>query len=112
MLGMEFVAAQIETYFNQGLYERKIMFDDVIKAGTVSIDPDNFTIVVKTHRNLPVDEKGKVELVSILKGLDSDETLLRVLPNTIVANVDQELQRMEEQKERFPLLTMDEENDV
>jgi SPP1 family phage portal protein len=115
MLGMEFVASQVETYFNQGIYERKQMFDDVINSGAVqNIDTDLFTIVVKSHRNLPVDEKGKVEIAMSLKGIISDETLMRFLPNTIVPDVDKEIQMLEDQRESNPLLAMipdDEEED-
>lgn len=93
LLGMEYVASGIETYFKQGLYERKQFFDDCINAGTSGIDTESMTINVNCKRNLPVDEKTKVELAVMLKALGvSDDTAFRVLPSTLIHDVDKELE--------------------
>jgi SPP1 family phage portal protein len=98
LLGMEWVAAQVETYFIQGIYDRKILFDDVIKAGTLSIDTDSITIEVKTKRNIPIDEKEKVELAVMLKGIGvSEETIFKMLPTSIIPDYEKELARKEEE---------------
>lgn len=109
MLGMEFVAAQIETYFIQALYERKQLFDDVINAGTLGIDTSVITINVHTKRNLPVDETAKVALAVQLQTIGvSKETILKMLPSTIIPDVEKELaQGQDENAKKVTLLTDD-----
>lgn len=113
LLGMEFVAAGIETYFRQGIYERKAMFDDVINAGTSGIDCDIVTINAKFTRNLPVAEMDKLQIANMMKALNiSDETIIKMLPDTIIADKAAELAKMEEAaKNRVNLVEKTEEKE-
>ncbi len=95
MLPMEYRAAQIETYFNQGLKKRLEFYADVYNASTASVDVDDYELIVKAQRNIPVDNKSKAEIVQLLQGIVSDETLLEFLPKEIVKDVALELERKE-----------------
>ena len=100
LVGMEFKAAMIEIYFNQGLKRRIDFFNDVIKMSELPFknDLDDYMISIKSQRNLPVDEATKVEVAVQLKGLGlSMETILKVLPNTLVDDFQKELKRIEEE---------------
>ncbi len=108
LLGMEFKASMIETYFNRGLKERKKFFDDIFEnASTLNIGYEDFNTAIESKRNLPVDEKTKAEIAMQLKGIVSDETLLRFLPESIVRNVEKELELMEAEKASNPLLNVE-----
>jgi len=93
MLGMEYRASTIDTYFNYGVFERKQMFDDVINAGTTGIDTELYTITVKTRRNLPVNLKEALEIATLSKAAGlSRETVLRNLPQEIVQDWQKEME--------------------
>lgn len=101
LLGMEFLASDIEKVFIKGLYERAELFNDVIRASTSSIDPDLYTPIVTARRNLPIDELAKVQIAQALKAIGiSDETVLKMLPDTIIPDPEKELQSMEESAQR------------
>ncbi len=95
MLPMEYRAAQIETYFNQGLKKRLEFYADVYNASTEAVDVDDYELIVKAQRNIPVDNKSKAEIVQLLQGIVSNETLLEFLPKEIVKDVALELERKE-----------------
>lgn len=101
LLGMEFLASDIEKVFIKGLYERAELFNDVIRASTIGIDPDLYTPVVTARRNLPIDEMAKIQIAQGLKALGiSDETILKMLPDTIIPDPEKELVSMEEAAQR------------
>ena len=95
LLGMEFKAAQIESYFRQGLYRRFDMINDVIKISSASFkdDLEDYTITVNWKRNLPVDEAAAVSIATSLVGIVSEETLLKILPARIVEDAKKEMER-------------------
>jgi len=98
LLGLEYIAAMIDTYFNQTAYQRKILFDDVINAGTSNLKgkTDYYTIQILCQRNLPVNAKEALEIASLEKGIGiSDETVFRGLPRKMLPDVDKELAMME-----------------
>jgi SPP1 family phage portal protein len=98
LIPMEFRASQIETYFKQGINRRLEYYGDVYNASTAaSVDIDEYTTVIKTERNIPVDEKAKVEILTMLQAIISNKTLLEGLPNSIVADVEKEIARKEEE---------------
>lgn len=95
LLGLEFKASEIDTYFNQGIFERDALIKDVINA-TTNINTEDYKTVVKTHRNLPVDEKSKLEIAVAMMGVGiSKETILKFLPISIIENAEKELERIE-----------------
>ena len=107
LIPMEFRAAQIETYFNQGLKRRLGYYGDVYNASTASVDVDDYTTIIKSERNIPVDEKAKVEILEKLNLLISKKTLLENMPSTIVPDVETELSRLEEEAAAMPDLIGD-----
>jgi SPP1 family phage portal protein len=99
LLGLEFKASELDTYFNQGIFERDNLIKDVIDA-TTQIVADDYKTIVKTHRNLPVDEKVKLEIAIAMRGVGiSVETILKFLPISIIENAEKELERMEANKQ-------------
>ena len=57
---------------------------------------------LKWERNLPLDLQSLVNEIVTLKsaGILSDETLLKMLPDSIVEDVEYELEKVAEQKEK------------
>lgn len=97
LVGMEFKAAQIETYFNQGLMKRLDFYADIYNVSTMKINREDYKSTVKAQRNLPIDVKAKAEVVQILSGILSEETALKILPKTIVDDVAKEIERKKEE---------------
>lgn len=97
LMPMEFRASQIETYFNQGLMRRLRYYADVYSASTVSVDFDKYTTIIKSQRNIPVDDAAIVEMLAKLQGVLSEATLLEAMPNSIVPDPEKELERKADQ---------------
>lgn len=96
LIGLEFKATLIDTYFNKGIFQRNNLINDVIEAGTSGIDTAEYKTVVKEHRNLPIDEMARLDIATAMLGLGiSKETILKVLPVTLVENAEKELKRIE-----------------
>lgn len=97
LLGMEFLASEIEKVFKKGFYERTAFFNDIIDISTLNIPYQDYTTAVEMKRNLPIDELNKTQIAIALKGLGvRDETILRILPNTLIQDVEKEVAAMEE----------------
>ena len=90
--GMEFKAALIDPYFNNGVMTKIELLNDVIYLGKNKIEWD---VEIEVKRNLPLDEEKMVQMAQSLVGLVSEETLLKALPNSIVPDVDNELSLLE-----------------
>jgi SPP1 family phage portal protein len=99
LLGMEFKASGIEIYFFKAMYRRAELINDVINASVMSIDTELYTPFVTMKRNLPIDELQKAQIAVQLKGIVSDETLLKFMPRTIVEDPAGELERIKKQNE-------------
>lgn len=93
LLGMEFKASQIDTYFNRGMLRRLELYADVYNSGVNQIDVNDYRAVITAKRNIPVDIKANAEIASIISQFISNETLLEFLPNQIVADVKKEMER-------------------
>jgi len=104
LMGMEFKASQIQTYFNQGLDRRLQLYGDLYNASTASIDITDYKAVVTAKRNIPVDMKAKAEILQLLAGVISRESAIRFLPKEIIPNADKELELM---KGELPASTVD-----
>lgn len=96
LLGLEFKAAMIDTYFDIGVRGRYELIEQGI-TGLESRDyqVEQYEIRIQNQRNLPVDLATKVQAAQALLGIVSRETVLRMLPNSIVEDVDKELSRIE-----------------
>ncbi len=99
LIGMEFKASQIDTYFDQGLNKRIELINDVLESSYSYVQ--NVKVKTTHKRNLPVDEVEKVDLAIKLKGLVSDEAYLRLFPKSIIPNVEEEMERMEAAPNKF-----------
>jgi len=93
VIGLEFRASKIDTYFDKGLQDRNRLINDVIGM-SVDIKPDDYKIVIKHKRNLPVDREALFEMALKATGILSRETILRMFPKEIVDDVDKELERL------------------
>ena len=106
LIDFEFLASTIEIYFLKGLQQKNKLINDVI-AMNAKIKPDDFKMVVKTQRNIPVDELSQVEIAQKLMGLVSEETLLKWLPKSIVDDVKKEIERKKKERENMPDVDLD-----
>ena len=97
LLGLEFKAAQIDLYFDKGINGRYELISSGINAGARQYPTDDYEIIIDNKRNLPVDEAGRVQIAQQLLGILSEETILKMLPNTIVPDVERELERISQQ---------------
>ena len=97
LIGMEFKASQIETYFSQGLDRRLKLYADVYNASTAAVDVEEYKAVIKAKRNIPVDIKAKAEIAQLLTGILSRETLLKFLPKELVDDAEKELELLKKE---------------
>ena len=110
LIGMEFKAAQIETYFNQGLDRRLKLYADVYNASTASADVEEYKAVITAKRNIPVDIKAKAEIAQLLFGILPREMLLKFLPKELVDDVEKALLLIEKELPKNTV-SFDDEND-
>jgi SPP1 family phage portal protein len=95
LLGLEFKASTIEAYFEKGIVKLFDLINELFKKGIPSMDPTIYKMGIKSERRIPVDNLQAVQIAVQLKGLGvSDETILRMLPETIIGDVEAELERM------------------
>jgi SPP1 family phage portal protein len=94
LLGLEFKAAQMDMYFDRGVRNRYELIGAGLNAGARQFPLDDYEIIIDNKRNLPVDEATKVQLAQQLLGIVSEETVLKMLPNSIVPDVERELNRI------------------
>lgn len=94
---LEFKASNIDMYFDQGIDRRLKFYADVWNASSnTAIDVNDYKVVIKSKRNIPVDAKDLVEIFGLLQGV-SLKTRLAVLPKSIIDDVENELLRIEEE---------------
>jgi len=108
LIGLEFIASKIDTYFNKGLQQRNELINDVLALNGFNVD--DYKMVITSQRNLPVDNLGKAQVAQLLKGIVSDETLLRMLP--FVKDVEKELERIAGQAPGVDLDNLNTDEDV
>lgn len=102
LLAMEFVAAQVDAYFDRGVNARYELIEQAINAGGRQWPIEDYELIIRNKRNLPIDEEAKVRVAQALLGIVSRETVLRMLPASIVEDVEREMQRLDEE----PSLTL------
>ena len=91
LIGMEFKASQVETYFSQGLDRRLQLYGYLYNASTASVDINEYKAVIKSKRNIPVDVKAKAEIAQMLFGIVPREMLLEFLPKELVDDLEKAL---------------------
>lgn len=91
LIPLEFLVTQVEGYFIKGLIARKDMYDDFINMFHPKINTEEYIAEVNWKRNIPIDDKAKIEAAAILSAIVSPETVLEYLPNTIVQDKEREM---------------------
>jgi SPP1 family phage portal protein len=100
LLGMEYLCASIESYFGMFLQNRiKIIsgIDSTIN-GTSGVND----VSISFKRNLPHNLTEIADNIAKLTGLVSTETLLKMLPTSVVPDIEEELERIEASKPETP----------
>ena len=98
ILGMEFKAALVDSYFDTGLQTRFDLVNDVMQVN-MNVNPDDYTLEVKHQRNIPADRATLVDIALKLYPIVSLETVLRMLPEELIPDVERELSRIEEERQ-------------
>jgi len=103
LLGLEFKATTIETYFKQGIVKLVELINQIIRITTTGMNPDDYKMTIHSERRLPVDKTAAVQIAVALAGLGvSMETVLKSLPSDIIGDVEEELKRIEEASPEVP----------
>lgn len=98
LLGFEYLCTRITAYFMRGLQDRFKLYQRLRGAMTVGGEI-NTDITINWRRNLPNDVLNIAQIIATLDGKLSDETLLRMLPASIVPDVKEELKKLKAQRE-------------
>lgn len=97
LVPFENLIAQYETYFNKGLEYRF----SIINAWLVLTSKQELNYTIRWGRNLPFDLANRIDIIVKLKqfGVLSDETLLKLFPEDIITDADEEIKRIKAEKE-------------
>jgi SPP1 family phage portal protein len=99
LLGFEYLVTSILTYFAIGLQDR-IALVKKLNANMAATGEQNTDVTIDFKRNLPDDLVSLAEIASKLKDVLSDETILRLFPTYVVEDVDDELSKIKDQKDK------------
>ena len=98
LLGFEYLCTTIATYFSIGLQDRialvKKLNSNLSVANTVNTD-----VTINIMRNLPDDLAQLATIAATLKDILSDETILKLFPTYIIPDIDEEIAKIDKQKE-------------
>jgi len=100
LTNFENLVTSMEIYFTKSLKYRLMLINNaLIFFGFLS---EGVEAELKWIRNLPFDLREKTEVAAILKkeGLLSDETILKLFPQSLVANPQEEIQKRNKEKIR------------
>jgi len=90
---MEYLCAGIESFFQRFLQDRVYMIGGILES--LGESTEGITEVqINMKRNLPNDLVELAQVYATFKGGISDESALRLLPSSIIPNVQEELERM------------------
>jgi SPP1 family phage portal protein len=101
VLPMEWLAASCMAYFTKGL-QRRIELIGAALQELRGLQPE--TITIHQRRNLPIDTASLASVAVTLKGVVSDETILRLFPADIIPDVQAELERLSLQRDPLDVL--------
>lgn len=92
LVPLEYLCTNIETYFSRGLQQRIRLISslDATINGGDGVDE----VSISFHRNLPFDLSTMADVAMKLKGILSDEAILKLFPATIVPDIEKELERL------------------
>lgn len=97
LIGFEYLCTKITTYFSRGLNDRIKIIKGIGYALTG--DAQNTDVIIDWKRNLPNDIKQLSEIAVSLDGILSKETILHMFPSYIVENVEDEIEKLNGEKE-------------
>lgn len=97
LLAMEQIAANKERKFKRGLQRRLELICNHLNMKS-STGYDYLEIAMKFERNEPVDETLKIQGALQLNGFTSKETALAYLPSSVVPDIQEEIDRIDEEK--------------
>jgi SPP1 family phage portal protein len=95
LLPLEYMATRIESHFARFLYNRMYMIAGIGNA----LMEDNTgvrEVQITFDRNLPYNLVELADVVIKLKGIVSDETLLKLFPTQVIPDVEAELEALAE----------------
>lgn len=93
LVPLEFTSSDIETYFSRGLQQRIRLIANL--DATINGDSESTEVSINFHRNLPMDILSLAQTAAMLKGILSDETILKMFPASLVPDVEEEMLRMQ-----------------
>lgn len=102
LIGTEDVVSTKERYFKKGIQRRLELITNILNLKGNSYDYRAIEVVFT--RALPTNETEIADTINKLSGIVSTETLLSLLP--FVEDVEAEMNRLEEQKERNPFYNL------
>lgn len=106
LLSLEYLAADMESYFTLGLYKRlKIL--SYHKSGIIKEPEKSNFVTIDCKRNLPEDMERIAAMAVQLGGgkqILSTESLLKLFPENIVPNIESELERIKAEQTLNPIL--------
>lgn len=94
LLGLEFLATEIDSFFDEGVRQRYDLIIQALNFVQERFDPNEYILSIRNQRNLPVDNETRARIAQTLLPIISRETLLRFLPNEIVDDAQRELERL------------------
>lgn len=94
LLSFEYLCTSIESYFIRGLQDRVRLLTGILRTLSLPVQDEN-AVSIRMIRNLPFDLAQTADIAVKLKGILSDETILKLFPTYIVS--DNELEKLEEQ---------------
>ena len=97
LLGLEFLATDIDTFFDAGIRQRYDLILQSLNFVSDRYSPDDYRLVIRNQRDLPVDNQSRVQIAQTLLPIVSRETILRFLPDSIVDDAQRELDRIAEE---------------
>ena len=114
LIGLEYAAVEVDTYFNLGLMQRLELYKQAMASGLnfygegviSKIAIENITADIKHTRNLPMDLTTILDQALQLKALGlSDKIVLSLLPSQIVPDIEAELLLIEKKKKENEAIT-------
>jgi SPP1 family phage portal protein len=97
LIAFEYLCTTITTYFMRGLQDRIRLIKRINYAFTG--EEQNTDVQIDWKRNLPEDMKEIADIAVALDGILSQETILHQFPKYVVPDVEEEIKRLNKEKE-------------
>lgn len=101
LVPLEYLATTIEAYFTRGLQKRIRLISD--GDYTINGNKEAQEVQISWTRNLPFDLESISRVAMALKGILSDETILKLFPTQIVSDVEEELEKIAKQSDTLDI---------